>query len=54
MQRHTEYTIFIQELGNPFLEGGGNQIDIHIWDIMDDTVVKTAHIVTKIGEKHSN
>ena len=29
-------------------------MDIHIWDIMDDTVVKTAYIVTKIGEKQSN
>ena len=27
---------------------------IHIWDIMDDTVVKTVRSVTKIGEKQSN
>ena len=27
---------------------------IHIWDIMDDTVVKTVRNVTKIGEKQSN
>ena len=52
--RRTEYTIFIQELGNPFLEGGGNLMAIHIWDIMDDTVVKTVRNVTKIGEKQSN
>ena len=47
LQRRTEYTIFIQELGNPFLEGGGNLMAIHIWDIMDDTVVKTVRNVTK-------
>ena len=54
LQRRTEYTIFIQELGNPFLEGGGNLMAIHIWDIMDDTVVKTVRNVAKIGEKQSN
>lgn len=27
---------------------------IHIWDIMDDTVVKTVRNVTKIGGKQSN
>ena len=53
LQRRSEYTILIQELGNPFLEGGGNLMAIHIWDIMDDTVVKTVRNVTKLGEKQS-
>ncbi|CAH3128440.1 unnamed protein product [Pocillopora meandrina] len=45
-------------------EGSNNQTEendhhekksgIHIWDIMDNTVVKTVRSVTKIGEKQSN
>ena len=44
-------------------EGSNNQTEendyheksgIHIWDIMDNTVVKTVRSVTKIGEKLSN
>ena len=27
---------------------------IHVWDIMDDTVVKTVHSTTEIGGKQSN
>ena len=36
------------------LEGDGNLIAIYTRDIMDDTVVKTVHNLTKIGKEQFN